>query len=402
MAHFVGIASEFTMIITLSTTGGDVLVDADAPPTVAVKDSAGTTVATPVVAHPSLGTYTVSWTPTGAGDFTVEWSYLYSTLPYGSVESFSVFPLSVTPSIPAGAPGYVAEIKVVDEDGVPLENMGVQVYDEANAVLLATGYTDVAGEVDFTVQVGRYQVRFYGEHLLASVRSPRQINVRVPPPSNLWQFSATTFTAPVSPNPYMCRCWGHFRTASGRPLANMMIRLLPKQDPAVIGFTPQAMSQGAVQLTTDASGYAQVDLPRGATFELAMSGYLDSLADFVVPAQAGFNLVDIIFPTPTALGFAPVGPTALSVGGTADYVPTLTMSDGRVLSETTDALSSSVVEYTSSDETVMTVSTTGAGVRVTAVGAGAATLTATVRAAGVMPRVPAAVFTVTPVAVTVT
>lgn len=401
MAHFVGIASEFKMIITLSTTGGDSLVNADVIPTATIKDSTGATVATPAVVHLSLGTYTTSWTPTGAGDFTVEWAYLYGALPYSSVESFSVYPLSVTPPIPAGAPGYVAEVRVVDEDGVPIENMGVQVYDQANAVLLATGYTDVAGEVDFTMLVGRYQLRFYGEHLLAAVTSPRQINVRVPPPSNLWQFSATTFSPPVSPNPYLCRCWGYFRDAAGRPLANLSIHLLPKQDPGVINLAPQGLGQKTLYLATDRTGYVQVDLPRTGLFEARLGGYLDSQVDFLVPAQSSFDLVDILFPTPVSLTFAPAGPVALAVAGTQLFVPSLTMSDGRVLTDTTEVRPDVYVDYVSDLPAIMTVTPLDGAPQATGVSAGAAQLSATLKAGGSLPRVPPAVFTVTPVAVNV-
>ena len=403
MAHFVGTASEFTLIITLSTTGGDVLVDADATPTVAVKDSTGATVATPTpVAHPSLGTYTVDWTPTGAGDFTVNWAFIYSGDPFTSVENAFVWSISDSPAIPSGAPGYVAEIQVVDEDGAPVETMGVQVYDVTNTTLIASGFTDSAGEVDIILPAARYQLRFYGEHLLASVTSPRQIKVRVPPPSNLWRFTATTFTPPVSPNPYMCRCWGYFRDSAGMPLANLLLRLLPQQDPAVFGALVQAMGQGALQLATDANGYVQVDLPRGGLFEVVLGGYMDSAVEVTIPAQAGFNLVDLLFPTPVSLTFAPVGPTALAVGGVQLYVPSLTMSDGRVLTQATDDQASNWVDFVASVPAVLSVGFSTTGVQATGVGVGASTLSATVKATAALPRVPPATFTVTPVALTVT
>lgn len=402
MAHFVGTASEFTLIITLSTTGGDILVDADATPTVEVKDSVGSVVATlSPVAHPALGTYTVNWTPTGAGDFTVNWAFIYGGDPFTSVETAFVWSISASPAIPSGAPGYVAEVQVVDAAGVPVGNMGVQVYDQANSALIVSGVTDSSGEVDFILAVGRYQLRFYGDHLLASVRSPRQIQVRVPPPSNLWRFTATTFVPPVSPSPYMCRCWGHFRDAAGRPLANLPIYLLPKQNPAVLNFVPQGVGQGTLNLATDADGYVQVDLPRRGLFEVMIGGYLDAIVELVVPAQAGFNLVDILFPTPISLTFSPAGPTSLSVGGAQLYVPTLTMSDGRTLTEATDIRASSLVTYASSDVAVATVGLSGTSVSVAGVAVGTAQITASLRPGLSLARVPVATFTVTPVVVTV-
>jgi len=402
MAHFVGIASEFTMIITLSTTGGDYLVDADAAPTAQVKDSLGNVVATPVpVLHPSLGTYTVSWTPTGAGDFTLEWAYLYSGSPYSSVESFAVFPVSVSPPIPIGAPGYVAEVQVVDKDGLPVENMGVQVYDQAGTELLATGYTDAAGEVDFTLPVARYQLRFYGDHILASVPSPRQINVRVPPPSNLWQFVAETFTAPVSPNPSLCRCWGFFVDPAGRAVSGLYLRLTPQRNPVALYPGAVGYSQAPVELVTDKNGYFEVDLPRGGIFSVTAAGYLDSSVDIEIPSQAQANTVNLLFPAPDTVTYAPAGPLALAVGGEVLVAPTLVMSDGRIILPSSNPASTTFVEFTSSDTDVIEVESSGDNLRVIGVGVGSATIVATPILRAFMPRVPAVVLTVTPVTVSV-
>ena len=298
----------------------------------------------------------------------------------------------------------IIAVNVVDANAAPVQNMCVQIFNEANTVLLDTEYTDALGDVSFDEVAGRYQLRFYGEHILASVTSPQQINVRTPPPANAWQFTATTFTIPIAPNPNMCRCWAFFRTASGRPLADQYIRLAPKMDP--VGMYPApavGLGQQPEQLVTDSQGYMQIDLPRGGTFDVTMEGYLDCSFEIDIPAANTQNLVDLLLPTPQTVVFTPAAAIGVGVGGTSATVTfAVTMSDGSVLTGTTTPSASAYVEIESADETVATVTSDGSdGFTVQGIGLGATTVTAVVRAGTVFPRIPAAIPTVTPIAVTV-
>ena len=297
----------------------------------------------------------------------------------------------------------IIAVNVVDANAVPVQGMVVQIYNEANTVLLDSGMTDALGDAAFDEVAGRYQLRFYGEHILASVTSPQQINVRTPPPANAWQFTAATFTIPVASNPNMCRCWAFFRTASGRPLADQYIRLAPKMDP--VGMYPVAVGLGQQpeQLITDSNGYVQVDLPRGAEFDVSLEGYMDRSFDVAIPALTNQNLVDLLFPVPASVTFTPA--TAISVAADADAAAVavaLTMSDGRVLTGTTDPAWSQYIDIESANEAIATVTPSAGSFIAHGVAAGNTTITATIRAGVVLPRVPATVLTVTPVAVTVT
>lgn len=295
-------------------------------------------------------------------------------------------------------------VNVIDAAGLPVQNMGVQIYNEANTALLDTQYTDVLGDANFDELAGRYQLRFYGEHILASVTSPQQINVQTPPPANAWQFTAATFVVPIAPNPNMCRCWAFFRTASGHPLADQYIRIAPKMDP--VGMYPAlsvGLGQQPEQLITDSLGYAQIDLPRAGKFDITMEGYLDCSFEIEVPNANTQNLVDLLLPTPRTVVFNPAAAIGVGVGGvSAPVTYVVTMSDGTVLTGATTPTAQEYVEIESLDETVATVSSNGSdSFTVSGVGLGATTVTAIPRVGAVFPRVPAVVPTVTPIAVTV-
>ena len=295
-----------------------------------------------------------------------------------------------------------ADFTVLDDLGDPVEGMVLQIYNLEGSRLISSGQTDALGELTLSLDEDtRYQVRFYGKHILARADTT-YIRVVTPPPANVWQFEATTFTPPVSPNPNMCRLWGFFVNPAGQRLRGTLLRIIPRQDPAVIyDLHAHASGQNAIPLATDNDGFVQLDLPRGGNFSVVMGGYTDTIADFEVPDANSWNLVDVLFPTPVSLTFAPAGPTALGVDDTEDYVPSLTLSDGRVLTLETEELATEWVEFTSSDEDVMTVATVEGVVRVTAVAAGPAQLSATVLDTVAMPRVPAAVMAVTAVSVVV-
>ena len=125
-------------------------------------------------------------------------------------------------------------LTVLDRDGNPVEDLVIQVYDSTGTNLVISGATDGTGELIVSLdEVFRYQLRFYGEHILATVPTAT-IKVVVPPPANEWQFSATTFVPPVSPDPHMCRLWGFFLDAAGRRAANLPLRFMSLQNPAVL------------------------------------------------------------------------------------------------------------------------------------------------------------------------
>lgn len=404
----VGENAVFTLQVSLSTDAGLIPVDADALPGAVITDSTGGVLATfagpAAVNHVDTGEYNVVWAPTVPGELTITWSFLYGGNPYTDIETFLVFVVGTSGSgLPEGFPGYPSVIRVVhDHTGLGIENMTVQAYDADNAVLLESLQTDAVGEVTFVLDVdNHYSLRFYGDHLRASVESPQTIKVVVPPPVNEWQFTATTFLEPQATSPDRCRCWAFFTDPAGNPLRGHYIRLVPMQNPAVTHTVPHGYSQTPTHLTTDDQGYVQVDLIRGGAYTVTMSGYLDVVTDITVPAVASANLVDILFPTPASLTFTPAAPSTVAVGATGLFVPALVMADGSILSLLTDPPATDYVTFTSTNEAVMTVSTDAHDVVVTGVGAGTANLSATVRADVVMPRIPPAPFAVTPVVVTV-
>jgi len=293
-------------------------------------------------------------------------------------------------------------VRVVDSLGVGVLNMAVQIYDQTNTTLLDTQYTDALGDVAFDEVNARYQLRFRGEHILASVTSPQQINVKTPPPANSWQFTATTFTAPIAVNPVMCRCWGFFIDGAGRPIPNLYLRLIPQQNPSAVYTTAVGHAQSPIELVTDSVGYFEVDLVRGALFSVTLAGYIDASVDIDVPAQASFNMIGMLFPAPEAVTYVPPGPLALVVATTTSVVPTVLMSDGRsLLLDSEPPTAAAFIDFSSSDETIMLVEEEDGQLTVTGVAPGAATIIATPRTAAFLPRLPAVVLTVTPVAVVV-
>lgn len=294
-------------------------------------------------------------------------------------------------------------VSIQDQNGSPVENMAVSVYDSNNAEHLSTEYTDAAGDASFTLPGGTYYLRFYGKHILTELASPQRIRVRTPPPDNDWVFEARRYQPVPPPDPAVCRCWGHFVDAAKKPDTRHMLRLIPVGDPAAANAAAviASVAQKPLYLAPDADGKIEVDLYRGGLYQATMSGYLDSSVQFRVPDSGTWNLIDLLFPVPESATFDPPGPVALAVGASALFDMTLTMSDGRDLSLSTDPSLLLFVLPEAADPDVVDVTYEDGQLKLVGKGAGATTVSLTVLDTYVYPRQPANVLTVTPISVTV-
>jgi len=212
---------------------------------------------------------------------------------------------------------------------------------------------------------------------------------------------------PTSPNPRMCTISGYFVDQSGAPIENLMIRVVSTWEPTAVGPLGAedhalGIATAPLVLHTDENGYVQFDTVRNAVVDVVVAGLEDQTVTCTVPDTAYSDVVEWLFPQPDTLTFDPAGPLAMSVGDTEDLNPELTLTSGVFLDKDTDTLSSSLLDFASSDTTVATVTVSAGEVTVLAVGVGAATITATAKEDTFALREPAHTFTVTVVAVTVT
>jgi len=261
----------------------------------------------------------------------------------------------------------------------PIAGSTVRVYDVTGVVLQTAGVTNASGYFQFDIlgtaapTPTSYQVRC--SKLGVGFTNPEYIQVYDPVPggmTNYFNVHGTLLTLPVATDANLCRCSGLFVDAGGRPLPNMMLRFVNIFDPVeVTGIGVMAK----VEVYTDSTGYAVVDLFRTGHYICQAAGLHDERLDITVPDRSAINIVDLLFPVVAAVTFNPLGPWAMAVGGTQVVTPTVTTSTYVTLTGTANG----DVDYTTADTSIATVTVGETDITIAGVRAGATTLVLTRR-----------------------
>jgi len=122
-------------------------------------------------------------------------------------------------------------------------------------------------------------------------------------------------------------------------------------------------------------GYGVLDLERGALYRVSVPWFNPASWEVWIPDRAWANLPDIVYPIPSSVAYTPSS-LSMNVDDTMDVVVAVTYRSGLVLSGTTIG-GDWPVEFTSSDESVVTVAENDDGtVTANTRSAGTATITA--------------------------
>lgn len=253
----------------------------------------------------------------------------------------------------------------------------IRVFDGVGAVFITAGVTDALGSFSFDVNGSAggttYQLRI--SKIGVGFTNPQMALVYDPlPPATANHFLCygTVFVLPVATDVLFCRCSGFFIDAGGRPLNDLMIRFVNKFDPIIVGSRAVL---GTVEIRTDATGYAVVDLIRGGDYTAQVSGLQDENLRILVPDQTSINLIDLLFPVVSSITFDPAGPWVLAAGASLVLTPTVTTSSLVVL----DGTANGDVAYAAADQAVATVEYGEDTITIVGVRAGSTTLELTRR-----------------------
>lgn len=263
-----------------------------------------------------------------------------------------------------------------DQDALPIFGVLVRVYDAAGAVFITQDYTiDVGGEavaevtlvgdnppISYTIRASKTGTAFDGG-LGSASKSPQLVAiyspaVAAPTGTNDFDIQGQTFSRPTAADPRLCLCSGFFKDASGRPLPNLDMSFINQFRPAIVDG--DAILGSGIELRTDAAGYAQLNLYRNAEYLAMIQSIEAAEADdtgaiifprsIVVPDQASFNLVRLLFPIVAEVVFTP-GSVTLSVDDSAEITTVIKASDDRILIGT----ACEDVLYSTADEAIATV-----------------------------------------------
>jgi hypothetical protein len=281
-------------------------------------------------------------------------------------------------------------IYITDVDKDPVAGVVVKVYSADGATSITEGLTDIGGYVGLEVEVATYQLRFYKQHW--SFGNPKSVMILSGQP-NTFDISAVDVTPPTPTDARLCAAYGHFRDITGRALRGAKIHFTPKFKPFLLEGS--AVLTGNVTVTTDADGYARIDLVRFAQYDVTVSAEEDYAREVWIPDAVRVNLPDLLFPLVTEITFTPPLPATLPLSG-AEFVttPTIKLSDGR-----TGTMGD--VQWSSSDSDVVAVLPSATTLTLRPLGLGLADVQA-VRADNSIVRIPDPGIAGVPVTVDVT
>lgn len=307
-----------------------------------------------------------------------------------------------------------------DQNTDALTGVLVQVFDATGTTFVAQNTTSLVGSdaiaefsldgddppIEYTIRLSKPGVTFDGT-LGDQYKTPQLIEIYTPPASaptgkNDFDVSGKIFDRPVSLNPRLCRCSGHFKDGSGRPLPNLDIFFINQFRPAIVAG--DAVLGERLSTRTDEDGYLELDLYRTGIYEVYIQSVQAATSDdggaftreVHVPNNSSANLIPLLFPVVGQVVWTP-DTVDIAVGDSLEVVPVITGTDVRTLTGT--ALED--VDYEITDETIATVFVDADKVTITGVLAGSTDLTVT-RKDQTIVTIPESDIVGSPLAITVT
>jgi hypothetical protein len=305
-----------------------------------------------------------------------------------------------------GMVGQLVTFVVKDDAAALLEDVEIRVFDTADTYLTSV-VTDSSGEASLVLDGAaspglEYIIRIVP---LAGYTVQTGATQRVlvidplgPSETNVFDFVLDRPSeVPETTDPRMCRLSGYFVDPAQRPLRRLTLMFHPREehpDFVVSGFPYSATAPvvnskiiaSELYILTDDNGYAEVDLPRGAIFDVFVSGLsapdIRLLSQVYIPDAAGVSIRDVFYPYVTKVTYS-TATVAIAVDEETEVDATLTTSNLQP-----DVGLEGLVEFTSDDEDVATVVIAGGALLITGIAAGTATISAARVAGSYSPRLP--------------
>lgn len=240
------------------------------------------------------------------------------------------------------------DIYVMDQLGDPISGVVVRFFDADGTALETQGVTDANGLASFLLPSGTSTVRCY--KFAVAFGGPALIVV-LEGQNNAFNLYGSAVVRPVASDLRLCTACGFFRRENGSPHANVDIHIVAKFDPLLLDGS--AVMPSRLSVRTDINGWAQVNLIRNGQYDVTIQGDRDLMRMVTVPDEGSVNLPDLLFPVVDRVEFDVATPWTISMGSSLDVVPTVYLSDGRVLGGS----ARSDVVWSSSDSAVVQVVT---------------------------------------------
>lgn len=249
----------------------------------------------------------------------------------------------------------------------PIEGVVLRIYSADGKTFYTETTTDEAGHGGFLLDdSGTYQLRLY--KFQVAFKNPWLFSVISP--GNSFDLKGEIVTPPVAVDPRLCRASGFFRRGNGAVARNVDVHFIPKFKPLLLDGAAVLTERDIIR--TDADGYAQIDLIRLGQYDVTIQGMEDITRGISVPDAPSVSLPDLLFAVVSQIVFNQAGPYTVTIGTDLTITPTITASNGEVLTGT----GAGAVVWGTGDPTVAAVLDNGTTLALRAFRVGSTTLTA--------------------------
>jgi hypothetical protein len=131
-------------------------------------------------------------------------------------------------------------------------------------VFVTAGQTEPDGTLSVALNVGMYEVRLTKTGY--TFGAPSALSV---PPLGVVVLEGSASTVAIAPDPSLCVVFGTVRNAGGTPIAAAKVAAFASAVPQAVGGAQ--VTQQPVSTVTDADGYFELPLARGASVRFSIS-----------------------------------------------------------------------------------------------------------------------------------
>ncbi len=176
-------------------------------------------------------------------------------------------------------------IHVEDQNSDPIPDVLITFKNTTSQITLAAGRTDSNGDLTLGLPSGTFNLLFF-KAFVSFPTMPYPITVTT---NETFTIEAVTF-APTAPSPNTCAAYAYIIDASGQPIQDVMVRAkLVTNYPYSAGSSTLG-TKDYIQAFSDASGFVQLNLIRGAQYEISSPALFYTLTNFVCPDVDSLDL----------------------------------------------------------------------------------------------------------------
>jgi hypothetical protein len=287
--------------------------------------------------------------------------------------------------------------------GIPLEGAIVRVFSLDGETFVTQGTTDEDGELVLELEDDTtYWVRFFK----VSYEFPTRLTIEVDSSQgNEFDVVGTDLMEhPPSANEFLCRASGYVRSGDWAPEPGIKMTFMLTGKPRIVAG--QIMVGGDIITESDETGWIEIELVQGGSYDVIVQGLEDSIIRVQVPEKQACSITELIWPYVQSLEYGSPS-LSLAVGSTATISASVTLSSGVQTPFTMDSedvfVAGMFVLFTVEDEAVCAVTwDEDDNLIVEGIKAGTTTVTAEVKADAEAPRLPEPERDIATLSITVT